>query len=283
MAAAPSETANLLRRPEGIFDLSFFRQGERTRLGRQFVSYPFHITRPFLLDKAIPELLTLYQQSSSGGLYRADKLRSRFQVGPRAAVHLTTQSATIVHNCHSQAVQQDIEIKVEEGGFFAYAADPLVLFPGASLRGKLQICAGEQAVVFTSETISYHDPQALSRPIGQLAIESEIRDGAGTLLCRDRLQVSGKDFLATFSPDGDWRVLSSYFFVGPRSCLPGRGAIEACGAKDAIVGVMRLPHEAGWGVRCAARTTRATKKVSDQLFELAVLCTLGSRPELRRK
>jgi len=59
---------------EGRFDIRFCRQGMRARIRDRYVSYPFHFTRPFMLDASIPQLLTLYQQSSSGGLYQGTGL-----------------------------------------------------------------------------------------------------------------------------------------------------------------------------------------------------------------
>ena len=81
------------------FDLSFGRHGERTIIERQYVSYPFHLTRPFALDPDIPALTTVYQQSSSGGVYRSDRLTSQIKMGrerPRISQRRRQQSFTIV-------------------------------------------------------------------------------------------------------------------------------------------------------------------------------------------
>src|SRR5690625_4073494 len=91
-------------RQAGRMELEFLRHGSETRLGRQFVSYPFHMTRPFSLDPDIPELITLYQQSSSGGLYRAERLESSFTLEVGSACHVTTQSATVIHDCQDMPI-----------------------------------------------------------------------------------------------------------------------------------------------------------------------------------
>src|SRR5450631_3175635 len=71
--------------------------GGRTTLRRQRVGYPLHVTRGFYLDAARPDLLTLYLQSASGGLYAGDRITLDVTVGAGAAFHLTTQASTIVH------------------------------------------------------------------------------------------------------------------------------------------------------------------------------------------
>src|SRR3981081_1957493 len=88
------------REAEGslVLDLA----GGRTVLRRQHVGYPFHITRAFQLDKMRPDLATLYVQSTSGGLYAADRLALDLVVGTGAALNLTTQASTVVHDARGQ-------------------------------------------------------------------------------------------------------------------------------------------------------------------------------------
>ena len=47
----------------------------RTFIAGQRTEYPVHMTRPFRLPADPEGMLTLYLQSSSGGLYRGDDLR----------------------------------------------------------------------------------------------------------------------------------------------------------------------------------------------------------------
>src|SRR6266568_3233645 len=67
--------------------LHFATGGGRTVLVHQHVPYPFHVTRAFHLDRARPDLATLYLQSASGGLYRGDRLMLDIDVAPGAAAH----------------------------------------------------------------------------------------------------------------------------------------------------------------------------------------------------
>jgi hypothetical protein len=92
--------------------LHFSRGGGRTVLARQRVPYPFHATRTFYLDRARPEIATLYLQSASGGLYRGDSVALSIVADPHAAAHVTTQASTIVHRTHHAAR------KAGEGGLF---------------------------------------------------------------------------------------------------------------------------------------------------------------------
>lgn len=270
----------------GRFEVELLSHGPHTRIGRQFVSYPFHLTRPFRLDADIPSLLSLYQQSCSGGLYRADRLLSRFDVRANAAAHITTQAATIVHDCHGQPVSQTTEISVGRDGFLAFTPDPLVLFPGASSVASITAEIAPGAVLLLADAFTSYDPKALSRPFDQLDSDVMVRDDTGCLLLRDSFQISGAALRGPASPIGDWRVVSNYLLIGDRARLPRHDLLcdLAAEAGDRIVtGVTELANGAGWGLRCLAADAVAARGLGERLFSLAVRSALGQTPALRRK
>ena len=268
----------------GRFELVFSRHGARTHVGRQFVSYPFHMTRPFALDAAIPSLLTVYQQSSSGGLYRAEQLSSRYELGALAAAHVTTQAATIVHDCHGQPARQDSEVVLEEGAFLALTPDPLVLFPGASCSTTLRTRLAPGAVLFLSDAFACHDPDGQSRPFDQVSSDLRIEDHSGRLLVRDSFRVSGKALTGPASPIGRWRVVANFMLLGDHERLPTRDALAGLSQTPQLVtGVTVLPNGAGWGVRCLATDAIATRGMAEHLFTLTVRAAFGQQPAPRRK
>ncbi|MGO4338626.1 urease accessory protein UreD [Labrys sp. KB_33_2] len=268
----------------GRFELDFVRHGARTTLARQFVSYPFHLTRPFRLDPDIPSLLTLYQQSSSGGLYRGERLSCRFRVAAGAAAHITTQAATIVHDCQGQPARQNTAIRVESGGFLAYAPDPLVLFPGAFFAAGLEASLADDAVLFLCDAFSMHDPRAEGRCFDRLSSDVVIRDRGGRLAVRDCFQLVGDALRDRASPMGRWQVMASYLILGPSSRLPSQADLQSSHVEGgSIIGVSALPNAAGWGIRCLAADAIAARKASDRLFSLCCQAAFGHSPMPRRK
>lgn len=268
----------------GRFELSLSRHGARTHIGRQYVSYPFHMTRPFALDVAIPSLLTVYQQSSSGGLYRDDRLSSRLDVGTGAAGHVTTQAATVVHDCYGQVARQTTEIVLQEGAFLALTPDPLVLFPGAACSNITQARLAPGAVLLLSDAFALHDPQARNRPFEKLEAKVEIRDADGRLLVRDNLDIAGADLAGPASPVGEWKVVSSFMLVGAPDRLPTVDELASLGrAERQVAGITALPNGAGWGVRCLAADAIAARGIANDLFALAVVAAFGQQPARRRK
>lgn len=280
--AGPSSVARGV--PAGRFELAFLRHGARTAIGRQFVSYPFHLTRPFALDAAIPSLLTVYQQSSSGGLYRAERLACRYDVGRAAAAHVTTQAATVVHDCHGQPARQTVEVALEEEAFLALTPDPLVLFPGASCVSRLEAKLARGAVLLLADAFALHDPQGAARPFDRLTSDVVVRDAGGRLLLRDCFRVAGEALASSASPIGGWRVVSSFLLLGEPARLPAREELVGLAGDDwAVAGVSALPNGAGWGVRCLAADAVAARRVAELLFTACVLAAFGSVPARRRK
>ncbi|MGE0008169.1 MAG: urease accessory protein UreD [Parvibaculaceae bacterium] len=268
----------------GVFDLDVVRHGGRSAIGRQHVSYPFHLTRPFSLDAAIPALLTVYQQSSSGGLYRADRLSCRYRLAAGAACHVTTQAATVVHDCQGLPARQACEVALEEGAFLALTPDPYVLFPGASVSSRLEARLAPDAVLLIAEAFAMHDPQGEGRPFDRLASDTSIRDEAGRLMVRDCFRIEGSDLTGAASPIGRWRIIASFLLLGPPSRLPGRDELAAPGADaDAVIGVTATANGAGWGVRCLAADAVAARRVGEDIFAACVRAAFGHAPAARRK
>ncbi|WP_423415668.1 urease accessory protein UreD [Hyphomicrobium sp. B1] len=269
----------------GRFDLEFIRHGGRTSISRQFVSYPFHLARPFALDPLIPQLMTVYQQSSSGGLYRAEELESRIMVRRGAAAHITTQAATIIHDCQGQPAKQRVDVVVEDNGFLALTPDPFILFPGASCINILNVILSPQAVVMLTDAFTQHDPKATLDPFDAYVSNLSIWDGNRRLLVRDAQRIRGEELASPHSPMGQWRFASNFMFLGHPERLPSKDALQrwAAAIEHAAVGVSELPNNVGWGIRCLAHDAVAARKIADQLFSIGVRSALGSDPAARRK
>lgn len=274
----------------GRFELSLHRHGAQTRIGRQFISYPFHLTRPFAFDLAIPSLTTVYQQSSSGGLYRAEQLTSRFELGEHSAAHVTTQAATVVHHCHGEPASLSTDIRLQEGAFLALIPDPLVLFPGASCITSIEAELAPGSVLLLADAFSCHDPLASLEPAGQqrpfdrLDSNVVLRHPSGRLLVRDSFAVTGAALATSASPAGSWRVVSNYMLAGDPSRLPSREGLDGlCSIERLVAGVTELPNRTGWGIRCLSADAIAARAFAERLFSLSVEAAFGMLPTPRRK
>jgi len=263
-------------------DLAAEFAGGRTVLRRQRVGYPLHVTRGFYLDAARPDLLTLYIQSASGGLYAGDRLKLNVAVGANAALHLTTQAATVVHDSADAASVQQLRLSVGKGAFCAISSDPYVLFPGANLSLDTTAVVEEDAVLFLADGIAVHDPRRSGRAFAQYAGRLRVMRPDGRLLLQDIGRISG-DALPK-GPLGTMAATATAVLVAPREKWPSAEvlsqAVDRCGC---IAGASEAPNQAGLALRILAPDGGSLQRGIEAAFHVAAHSTLGVELARRRK
>lgn len=265
-------------------ELAFVRGGGRTVLARQRVPYPFHITRPFALDRDMPELATIYLQSASGGLYRGDRLHLDIRAGNGAMAHLTSQAATVVHRTPGAPARLATSITVGEGAFLALTNDPFILFPEAAFISAMDVTLAGSARAIVSDGFATHDPEGLGRPFERLETRVRIVDESGRLVATDRGAISGTAFAGAHSPLGPYRAMGNMLVLGPRhSEIDPHEVTAALDALGCCVGLSELPNGGGLVIRCLALSGGHLARGMDRLFALAFNSIIGQSPARRRK
>jgi urease accessory protein len=229
--------------------LRFGVAGGRTVLLDQHVPYPFHITRPFHLNPARPDLATLYLQSASGGVYAGDDLATALAVGAGAAAHVTTQAATIVHDCRDAPARLSLAVSVGPGSFLALLPEPLVLFPGADVATSTELSLHEGARAIVADAASLHDPRGERQPPRRFHGAVTVRDAAGRVLLSDRGGAEGAA-LGGAAVLGGWRAWGLLLVLAPAAALPNPAALEAAAdAAGCLAGAGEAPGGMGLAVR----------------------------------
>lgn len=262
--------------------LDFVVAGGRTGLRRQHVPYPFHVTRPFHLDPGRPDLATLYLQSASGGVYSGERLGLSVAMAKDAAAFVTTQSATIVHDCRGKPAALGVQLSLARGSLLAYAPDPLVLFPGAAVHTTLRVALGPGAMAVCQDGFACHDPGGQGAPFDHIRTETVIHGPDGALCLTDRGLVAGAMLGAVASPLGPYRAAGSVLLLG-RLLEDGRALQARIDLLGCASGVSALPNGAGTGIRLLApdggRLSLALALASNACFR----AVSGIDPAPRRK
>jgi urease accessory protein len=197
-ASAALATTAAASGPRGQLAVTFTADPTgRTFVGAQRATHPYHLCRALYRADDPPGLCTLYVQGCSGGLFQRDRVALSFAVGPRAAAHVTTAAATIVHRMSDgDRAEQTVVLDVAAGGWLEYAPDPMILFPGSRLaaRTRVRLAGGARAIVVDG-FLGHHLPDD-ARPFEWFEGETRIEDGAGQLLARERFVVPGEAFQA---------------------------------------------------------------------------------------
>lgn len=268
----------------GRAGLVFARTAERTFLARQHVGYPFHVTRPFHFDAEPAHLATLYLQSSSGGLYRGDRLSIAIEAGADTAVHITSQASTVVHHARGDGVVQEVVLDAGPGAFLAFATDPLILFPGAAIETRLTVRLAAGATALVTDAFLTHDPEGSGRPFDLYRSSVEVLDAAGRRLMVDRARLRGEDLGGGIAPQGGFAASASVYALGLAGEALAPERLEQAVAGDGILaGASPLPNGAGLGMRILAGGGVPLSRALDAAFAAVFTARFGAAPGRRRK
>jgi urease accessory protein len=258
--------------------------GGRTILRRQHVGYPFHITRAFQLDRMRPDLATLYLQSTSGGLYAADRLALEVTVGAGAALHLTTPASTVVHDGREQGSRMRHSVTVRDRAFCAVISDPYILFPGADLHIATIATVAADAVLILAEGFAVHDPHRRGGTFARFSAETRIMRPDGQRLVIDRGSIGGSDLAGNGDALGGMNAACSVLMIAPPDRLADIAEIEAAAdQRGCLAGVTAAPNHAGLAMRLLAPDGGTLVRGIEAAFHVAARAALGVELAPRRK
>jgi urease accessory protein len=258
--------------------------GGKTVLRRQHVGYPLHVTRAFQLDRALPELATLYLQSASGGLYAGDRLQLDVVVGAGAALNLTTQASTIVHHGRGIGSTMQHMVTVEDKAFCAIISDPYVLFPCAGLHARTTASVAAGATFILADGFAVHDPHRRGGTFARFSTDTSITRPDGAPVVFDRGSVGGEHLSANHGALGGMSAAGSMLIIAPPDRLADIADIEAaaddCGC---LAGVTAAPNRAGVAMRLLAPDGGTLMRGIEAAFHIAARAALGVDLARRRK
>ena len=284
-----SREASATVRARGKLELAFARAPDgRSFIRRQFAGYPFHVCRPFHVDKgAARGMATLYLQSCSGGLYSGERLSTEITLDRGAEAHVTTQASTIVHKATYGPAEQTARITAEPDALIEYLPDPVILFPGARLKSSLRIELAERASAIAFDSFLAHDFSGDGGVFDLFDNEVGIFAPDGTPLVIDRFRIAGQDFSAgSIGRMGTNVCHGSVIAVAPEvetELLIDKARAAISDFEEAEIGISRLPNLNGFSARILSRDAVAMKAAMHQLWIVTRTALTGEAPTPRRK
>lgn len=174
------------------FDLAFEQdRAGKAFLSTQFVRYPFHVCRGLYGNAHDSRTCSVTLQSTSGGLFESDDTHGRIAAGAGARAEVSTAASTIVHSMAHSDAAQSVELDAGAGAVLEYLPQPLILFPGSSLRSNIGVKSHRTATVIFCESFLTHDPKALQGGFDLLDTRVAVSDADGNLLAKDRQRLTG--------------------------------------------------------------------------------------------
>jgi urease accessory protein len=257
-----------------------------TYVHRQRVGYPFHVGRSLKMPGDPPGMPTVYLQSCSGGIFEGDDLGLRIAAGEKAAAHVATAAATVVHSMESRPATQQVELHARAGSYLEYLPDPVILFPRAKLKSGVRVRVHPGATVILGESVLLHDPKGGDERFDWLESETLIEDETEKLLVRDRFRIEGAQLgRGLAGVTGRWKAQGSLFVVSPtKTPADIVAAMRAVPVLPGVyAGVTILPNQSGAWTRILATEAAALKAALFLAWAAARQTLTGAAPMPRRK
>ncbi len=266
-----------------------------TRVVQRRVRYPYTFLKPFWFDDRPRGIATVLLQSGSGGLFGGEQLAQQVRLEPGAAVHVTTQAATIVHAARGYpATIQNVRLQVSRDAFLEYLPEPLILFPGARLQQHIVAELDTCATLVIADGYMSHDPDGNDTPFDNYSNNLEVISPQGRLLFADRVAVAGSDFARSLRIDNvPWRATGLFVVAAPHlhtrhaeitaALQLAMDAIAASRREALYAAAAALPNSAGVVCRIAARRGEDLRAALAVCSQHARILLTGSPPPRRRK
>lgn len=272
----------------GLMELSFARQGDRTRMVQHYYRSPLQMFQPMYYDPVRPDMPIVVLLQNGGGMLQGDRYRIDIECGVDAAAHITTQSAGKLYKCEENYITQVIEIVARAGSLVEFLPDMTIPYRGSRFFQHIALRIDPTATVILGDVLApgrtaYGERHAYSLVHTQL----EATGPEGNLLVADRIALEPERFSLT-SPAmlGDFDALGVlYVFsrIRPASDLATlvRSALE--GDIQTICGVSELPNDCGISVRILGTSARHVDRMRTAAWNAARIALVGApAPNLRK-
>ena len=289
MSSSTTEARTATARTRGRLRATFAPDsGGTSYLARQYASYPFHLCRAQYLDPDLPEMASLYVQTSAGGIYSGDRLNVELSAKAGAKAHVTTQASSIAYRMPDDEARQWIHLSGGPGSLLEYLPDPTILFPEARLRTAITLEPASGALIIAGDSFLPHDPGGGDLPFAFCAGETRVVDPRGRLLSLDRFHFDGAAWTAgTAGVSGNHRMQGTLIVAGdaaaPETLLEAlrEGLAKA---PPAVYGAAStLPNRCGaWARLLASDGTELTESMT-RLWAAVRASVTGHLPAPRRK
>lgn len=250
------------------------------------VRYPFHLGRALRLPDDPPDMVSVYLQSCSGGIFSGENLLIDLKAGAGSRAHVSTGAATIAYNMDEGEACQTVSLDAERGAFLEYWPQSTILFPQARLHSRIEATVRPGATLVACDSFSFHTPSGSEDLFNWYRADLSIHDGDGRLLAGDRLYVEGPTMQRSFMGKMGGNLSHvSIVIVGDR--LKGnevtaalRTALEK--VPNAYSGVSDLPSGCGLILRVLASDNVALKQAIYGVWAAIRQYFTGIGPKPRR-
>jgi urease accessory protein len=133
--------------------LGFERREARSILADLFRRAPLIVHRAIYWDEEMPDMPCVFIVSNSGGILQGDRNTISIEVGSDAQAHVTTQSATKIHEMDANFAAQFQEIVLHDNAYLEYLPDPVIPHRRTRFLTDTRVAIAPTATLLYSEIL----------------------------------------------------------------------------------------------------------------------------------
>jgi urease accessory protein len=271
----PRQMASGTPGKNGLLQMTFLRQGNRSVLTNLAWKAPLLVQQALYWDEHLPGLPCVYITTTSGCVLQGDRLDVSITVGPDAMAHVTTQSATKIHQMDANFAAQSQRLSLAGNAYLEYLPGPTI----PHRHSRFITCA--HATVASDATLLYAEilqPGRKYHAQGEL-FEYDLYSSAltasrpdGTALFTEKLLAEPwRHPVRQAGVMGPFDVFANVTLVCPQrhadiifeQVVPGADTNSGC-----VAGASRLPNDAGLTYKVLGMETEPVKAMVRAFWQL---------------
>ena len=272
----------------GLLRLSVERRGDRSVLARVDHRAPLHVQQALYWDEHLPGLPCVYMIMTSGCVVQGDRLDIAVTVGAGAMAHITTQSATKIHQMDANFAAQSQQLTLADDAYLELLPGPVIPHRHSRFRTQTEATVAASATLLCTEILlpgrKYHGDGELFEYDLYSATVTASRPDRAPLFTEKLVAEPSRQPVRQAGAMGAFDVFANVTLVTPR---PHADRIfeQAVASADAecMAGVSRLPNDAGLSYKVIGTQTAPVKSRVRDFWALVRQQVLGAPiPPARR-
>lgn len=262
MPDCPRELAAFQDEPKQLASGSFgknaaLRLGFEPRPGRSVLSRlhrraPLLVQQALYWDEEMPGLPCVHIISNSGGILQGDRNEIEIEVASGAQAHVTTQSATRIHEMDANYATQTQSLILGAGAYLEYIPHPIIPFKSSRFVQHTTISIDATATLIYSDIIMpgrkyYGAGEVFDYDLFSSTVHAARPDGA-SLFTEKFIIRPRQSYISCLGAMGPFHVFGNVVLLTPREHADRLfDAIEPSFDQQRQIasGASRLPNDAG--------------------------------------
>ncbi|MET0598213.1 MAG: urease accessory protein UreD [Mesorhizobium sp.] len=267
----------------GRLRLGLERRGDRTVLSTLHRRAPLIVQQALYWDEEMPGLPCICMISNAGGILQGDRNVVEIALAEAAQAHVTTQSATRIHEMDANYATQDQIFTLEAGAYLEFIPHPIIPHRHSRFAQRTRVSIDPTATLLYSEVLTggrkhYAEGEAFAYDVFSSHVSAARPDGSSLFTERFVVEPARYD-VSRLGLMGDFHVFGNLIVLTPTAHLePLLAAIAPRFDAEAglAMGASRLPRDAGLAYKVLGHEAAPVVAAIRQVWDLVRRQVVGA-------